>query len=457
MYDEHLFVAGNDSTGTAAITYASRINSHPVTERFDNFSFPESCASHPSRCRLLTYSSTSSNYTQLIFYVPLAELALGAMEFFYNGTTLAHVRSRSITVPRHVHRCNPISVVEVSGAFYLICISDRQKLMSCKVRNHVTVNEIWLDCSTPEFSVDVSLLSNFITYMGGRGPDLFFTYANAMCRKRLTSGFVELLTYLPLHYSYCRHLDYFNDSVPTIIGYCHNSNTNQIQVVYFDLTDHTFSEQRNASVVVSYHCPSPETFVEVAIHGAYASFRSRGVYKGSFNIIGNAVTFATCFEFENSTHFLYQDKHLGTFIKTNISSDLQTRVMQLSTERCWSPACEQPYVYDSKYILLLEQSNFHNWTLKLMNIQQDLNLNQVILTLNNTDPAQLVLITNFVVHRRDSMRDSTTTAAANPINYSNAKSAVIIGAPTSIGSLLLLVVVVPSLIFLVYYMYINQR
>ena len=369
------------------------------------------------------------------------------MEFSYNGTTLAHVGTRSVTVPR---RCNPISVVEVSGAFYLMCISDRQQLMSCKVRNNMTVKKIWLDCSMPEFNVDISLLSNFISYTGSRSPDLYFTYANSMYRKRLTSSFVEQLNSLSLHYSHCRHLDYFNDSVPTIIGYCHNSITNQIQVVYFDLTHHIFSEQRNASVVVRYHCPSPETFVEVAIHGAYANFRSRGVYKGSFNIIGNAVTFATCFEFENSTHFLYQDMDLGTFIKPNISSDLQTRILQVSKQGCGSPACEHPYVIDDKYVLLLlEQSNVHNWTLKLMNIQQD--FNRQILTLNSTNPAQLALIANFVTHK-----DSVTTAAASPVNYSNAKSAIVIGVSTTFVGFFVLVPVVLSLFVVLAYCT-NQR
>ena len=447
MLDEHLFIAGNDHTETAAITYASRLNPHPVTTRFDNFSFPDSCASHPSRCRLLKYvhPSTSNNYAMLFFYVPLTESALGVMQFSYDNTTLHHVKTRAVGMTQS--RCHPISVVEVSRTFYLICASDRQRIMSCEVRNAEDISNVWLSCSTPGFPIDVSRLSNFVVYSEFRHRDLYFTHYNGIYRTILTRGSVDLVSQLPSIYSHCRYLELINSlSTPLIACYCYlRSNVNQVQMVYFNLDTYTFIQQQQTSAVVRYDCPSPGTFVAVPNTGSFADFSHRNVYKGSFSITGDSMTFGRCFEFENSTHFIYQDKQRGTFIKPNISVNLQSRIVQLSNLPCHSAACEQPYVFNNQYILLLlENPNDPDWKLELLNISQD-----IILTLDVAHPAQLALISDFVTHRRPD--PPTTTASTPSVAETNSKSATVIGTTSTSGGLLGILLVLSAVIAIVYH------
>ena len=80
--------------------------------------------------------------------------------------------------------------------------------------------------------------------------------------------------------------------------------------------------------------------------------------------------FATCFEFDNATHFLYRNRHLGTFIKPNISVNLQSRVEQLLKGPCQSPACEQPLIFfESWFILLLNHTSPSQWTYEVKDLQ----------------------------------------------------------------------------------------
>ena len=440
-YDEHLFIAGNDSTGTASITYASRVNPHPITIRFENFSYPDSCAFHPSRCRNLTYlsSTTDDNHTQLIFYVPLTKSALGVMEFFYDGTTLSHVQTRTVNFPQ---QCNPISVINFFGALHLLCLGNSGQedfVMLCEVRNAMSVKDIWLSCSTPQhIPFNLSRLSNFVIY-GNRANDvyIYFTYENAMYAKVPLSGHVNFLTYLPRGYSYCRHLDFVNNSEPQIASYCY-TDTNQIQVVYFDLNGYSFSEQRNASHVVHYHCPSQQTFIGVAIVGAFASFWQGERYRGSFNIIGNSVSFARCFEFGGSIHFLYHDKQYGTFIKPHISKNLQATVEQLSLQSCVNPACEQPLIFDNRYILVqLENSKLRNWTLRLLDIERA--WNQYLLTFNSSSTSQLALISNFI-HVPMDLSPATTTKPG--VDKRKSTSAAIIGTSATFLTFFIVLIVI---------------
>ena len=438
MYDEHLFVAGNDSTGTAAITYASHFNPHPITKRFENFSFPDSCAIHPSRCRNLTYlsSTTSDNHTQLIFYVPLTKSALGIMEFIYDETGLSHVQTRAVSIGPQ--QCNPISVINFFETLQLLCLVHRGQqdlIMLCQVKNAKSVKDIWLSCTSPENSVNLSRLSNFLVY-GNRliTADIYFTYENAMYMKGLLRGPVEILQLLPRGYVYCRHIDFVNNSEPLIASYCY-TNANKIQLVYFNLNGHTFSEQSNASLVVSYHCPSPQTFIEVATVGAYASFWHGGRYKGSFYIIGNSVSFARCFEFGGSLHFLYHDERLGTFIKPHISRDLEAKVQQLSLQGCVNPACEQPLIFDNRYILV-QRENFslHNWTLQLVDIEQG--WNNSLVTFKSSSTSQLALISNF--ERVPMTTPPATTTTTNPAS----NSATVISTSVTFPTVLLIVIIV---------------
>ena len=446
MYDEHLFIAGNDSTGTAVITYASRFNPHPITKRFENFSFPDSCAFHPSRCRNLMYlsSTTSNNNTQLIFYVPLTKSALGIMEFVYDGIGLSHIQTRAVKIPQ---QCNPISVINFFGALRLLCLGQEDLIMLCEVRNAMSVNDIWLSCSSPEYAINLSRLSNFIVY-GNRPTNahIYFTYENAMYEKISSSGHVNFLASLPPGYTYCRHLDFVSNFNPLIASYCY-TNGKQIQVVYFDLNVYTFTEQSNASRVVSYHCPSPQAFVEVAIVGAFASFWQGGRSRGSFNIIGNSVSFARCFEFGDSLHFLYHDERLGTFIKPHISTSLRETVEQLSVQGCADPVCEQPLIFDNRYILV-QRENFsaHKWTLQLVDIERG--WNNSLLTFKTTSTSQLALISMFE-HVPVTTPPATTTKAVG--NNPTSNSATVIGTSVTfpITTLFLIIVVVPLLVYFI--------
>ena len=439
--NEHIFTAGNDTTGTAAITYASRLNNHrPVTYRFENYTFPESCSSHPSRCRSLIYSSTSTsdNYTRLIFYVPLAEKALGVMELAYDNRTLSHVVTRAVTTGL-TRRCSPISMVDISGTFYVICISDRQQLMSCEVRNSRNVSTLWLSCPMPEFHINLSRLSNFVLH-DARFKDLYFTHENFMCRKLITSNSVQYLAQLPSSYSHCWHLELLDRSEPIIAAYCNlRSDSNKIQSVYFNLNTQFFTEQMNATKYVRYDCPSQGTFVEVSIAGAYASYMQRDVYMGSFNIIGSTVTFAICFEFDNATHFLYRDRHLGTFIKPNISVNLQSRVEQLLKGPCQSPACEQPLVFKSQFILLLNQTSLSHaqWTFEVKDLQRG----TIIPNFSVSDPSQVALKSDFVAQL---IQDPPTTSAVPSDSRSNSKSVTITSTISASGVFVFLTIAVLS-------------
>ncbi len=455
-YDEHLFIAGNDSTGTASITYASRANPHPISIRFENFSYPDSCAFHPSRCRNLTYltSTTDDNNTRLIFYVPLTKSALGVMEFFYNGTALSHIQTRQVDFRQ---QCNPISVINFFGALHLLCLVTRGQedfIMLCEVRNAMSITEIRLSCLSPQniSPFELSYLSNFVIY-GNRAIDayIYFTYKNAMYAKVPSSGDVHFITYLPRGYSYCRHLDFVNSSTPQqlIASYCYNTNVNHIQVVYFDLNVDSFSEQRNASHVVRYHCPSQQTFIGVATVGESANFWQGERYRGSFKILGNSVSFGKCFEFGGSLHFLYHDEQLGTFIKPNVSKNLLAIVKQLSLQGCVNPACEQPLIFENRYILVqLRNSSLHNWTLQLVDIERG--WNQYLLNFKSSSTSQLALISDFMRVPVDAST-ATTSDVEEPMAKSN--SAAVIGTPATFFILLIVIVVTVATPLLIYQRY----
>ena len=456
-YDEHLFIAGNDSTGTASITYASRANPHPISIRFENFSYPDSCAFHPSRCRNLTYlmSTTDDNHTRLIFYVPLTKSALGVVEFFYNGTALSHKQTRTVDFPR---QCNPISVINFFGALRLLCLVNSGRgdfIMLCEVRNAMSVTDIRLSCLSPHHisPFELSHLSNFFVY-GNRAIDayIYFTYKNAMYAKVPSGGGVNFIANLPSGYSYCRHLDFVSSSTPQelIACYCYNTNTNQIQVVYFDLNTDSFLEQRNASQVVRYHCPSQQTFVGVATVGAFASFWQGESYRGSFHIIGNSVSFGRCFELGGSLHFLYKDEQLGTFIKPNISTNLLITVKQLSLQGCVNPACEQPMIFKNRYNILvqLKTSSLRDWTLRLVDMERG--WNQSILSFKSSSTSQLALISDLMRVPIDPSI-ATTPGVEEP----KSNSAAVISTSATVPTLLVITMVATPL--LVYYVYLKQR
>ena len=452
-YDEHLFIAGNDSTGTASITYASRFNPHPITIRFENFSYPDSCALHPSRCRNLTYltSTTDDNRTQLIFYVPLTKSALGVMEFVHNRTTLSHVQTRVVDVPE---QCSPISVITFFRTLHLLCLVDSRRIKLCEVGNTMSVKDVWLSCSPPQNipRFNLSRLSNFVVYGNGAfATYIYFTYENAMHAKVPSlDGHVNHLSFLPPGYTYCRHLNFVNSSTPLIASYCY-TDANQIQVVYFDLIAETFVEQSNASRVVSYHCPLSETFVEVAIGGAFASFWQGMKSRGSFNIIGHSVLFARCFEFRGSLHFLYNDERLGTFIKPHISRNLRETVEQLSLQGCVNPACEQPMIFENRYILV-QLTNFNSqnrkWTLKLVAIERG--WNNTLLTFTSSSTSQLALISNFEYVPMATPPETT----ANPDIVSN--SAPIIAILVPILTVVFVVIMVGAVLLLIF-CFVKQR
>ena len=443
-YDEHLFIAGNDSTGTASIMYASRFNPHPITIRFENFSYPDSCALHPSRCRNLTYltATTDDNRTQLIFYVPLMKSALGVMEFVHNRTTLSHVRTRVVYVPG---QCIPISLTNFFGTLHLLCLVNRRQesiIKLCEVRDAMSIMDVQLSCLPPLYSIispfDISRLSNFVVY-GNRANNayVYFTYQNAMHAKVPGDALVNILGYLPRGYSHCRHLDFVNNSEPQIASYCY-TNENQIQVVYFDLIGHFFSEQSNASGVVRYHCPPQQTYVGVATIGAFASFWQGKRYRGSFSIIGNSVSFARCFEFRGSLHFLYHDKQYGTFIKPHISENLQATVEQISIRSCVNPACEQPLILNNQYILVqLEDSNSHKWTLKLVDMEQGWNQN--FLTFTSSSASQLALISDFI---HVSMLDASIDPKPDDDSTSKSNSATVIGTSATLPTFFIVLLVI---------------
>ena len=400
----------------------------------------------------MTYlmSTTNDNHTQLIFYVPLTKSALGVMKFLYDGTTLFHVQTRTVNVSRP---CNPISVINVFGTLQLLCLfhnGQQDLIMLCEVRNSMSVEDITLSCLSPQYiPFNLSRLSNFVVY-GNRRIDahIYFTYENAMYAKNPSlGGHVNYLAPLPPRYTYCRHLEFVNSSIPLIASYCY-TNANQIQVVYFDLNGGTFSEQSNASHVVRYHCPSQQTFIGVATVGAFASFWQGERYRGSFNIIGNSVSFARCFKFGGSIHFLYHDKQYGTFIKPHISKNLQATVEQLSLQSCVNPACEQPLIFDNRYILVqLENSKLHNWTLRLVDIDQG--WNQYLLTFKSSSTSQLALISNFI-HVPTDLSPATTTKPG--VNKHKSNSAAVIGTSATFPTVLIVLVVItvaaPLLVYL---------
>ena len=306
-------------------------------------------------------------------------------------------------------RCDPIAVVEVSGKIRLIYVGDRQLLMSCEVQSRESVAQIGLDCTRPlsYFPLDnLSLLSNFVAYGINRHEFLYFTYGDAMYAIHPVSYSVQFLSELHPTFSHCRHLELVqNSAAPQIASYCYlASDTNQIQVAYFNLNSHSFVPvQSNGPNVVRYDCPSPGTVVEVSNNGAYASFRRDEILVGSFTIVGDSVTFAECFEYENVTHFVYQDRRLGTFIKPNISIDLQSDVKHLSTLVCHSPVCERLFVFDDKYVLFYgRKSGLEGWIVESIS-------GQSVAMLRGGDPSQFTLISDFAVRI-----DNPTTSTNSP-------------------------------------------
>ena len=371
------------------------------------------------------------------------------MEFVRNRTVLSHVQTRAVGVPE---RCIPISVINFFGALRLLClvnIGEEDYVKLCEVRNVMSVNDIWLSCSTTEYSVRLPRLSNFIVY-GNRAIDayIYFTYENVMYAKIPSSGGVTGLANLPRGYSHCRHLNFVNNSEPVIAGYCY-TNANKIQVVYFDLNMHSFVEQSNASRVVNYHCPLPETFVEVAIDGAFATFWQGTRSRGSFSIIGHSVLFARCFRFGGSLHFLYNDERLGTFVKPGISRNLRETVEQLSPQGCMNPACEQPLIFDNRYILMqLKNSNSQNWTLQLVDIEQG--WSSSLLTFSSSSTSQLALVSNF--EHVPSMA-TTPGTTADPDTDSN--PATIIATSVTVPTVVMVVIIVAMLPLIFYF--VKQR
>jgi hypothetical protein len=365
------------------------------------------------------------------------------MEFFHNGTALSHVQTRPVYFPR-AQQCNPISVINFFGVLHLLCLDNSGQedfIMLCEVRNAMSIMEIRLSCLSPQHIMspfELSRLSNFVVY-GNRAIDayIYFTYKNAMYAK-FPSGDVHFITYLPRGYSYCRHLDFVNSSTPQqlIASYCYNTNVNQIQVVYFDLNVDSFSEQRNASHVVHYHCPSQQAFIGVSTVGAFASFWQGESYRGSFQIFGNSVSFARCFEFGGSLHFLYHDEQLGTSIKPNISTNLRAPLKQLSLQGCVNPACEQPLIFENRYILVqLRNSSLRNWTLRLVDIERG--WYQYLLSFKSSSTSQLALISDSIHVPMDA---STTTTS--DVNEPKSNSAAVIGTSATLPTFFFMLIVI---------------
>ena len=440
-FDEYLFTAGNDSAGTASITYTSRLSPQPVTVPFHHFSFPSSCSSHPSRCRELMYSSSTNKYNQIVrFFVPLSGSSLGVTEFIHDGTKLSLGMNRTIALQG---RCSPIAVVKISGKIRLVCVGDRQRPMSCEVRNGESVDRFSIVCTPPlgYFPLsNLSLLSNFVAYGINRHEFLYFTYGDEMYAIHPVTYAVEPLSRLYPTFSHCRHLELVQNSAsPQIASYCYlASDSSQIQVAYFDLNSHSFvSVQSNGPNVVRYDCPSPGTVVEVSNNGAYASFWRGETLVGSFTIVGDSVKFAECFEYENVTHFVYQDRRLGTFIKPNISVDLQSDVKHLSTLVCHSPVCERLFVFDDKYVLFYgRKSGREGWIVESIS-------GQSVAMLRGGDPSQFTLISDFAVR----IDDPTTSTNSPPTSAEHRPRSVmphrlIIGSSAGSGGGLIAIIVI---------------
>ena len=401
VVNEHLFAAGNDSTGTAAITFMSRLDpSTPTINQFINYSFPYSCASHPTRCRVLTYLSyrdNSTNHTRLIFFIPLTgpdSASLGLMEFLHDSEMIwPNVTVRNIG-NRRIGQCDPVSVVRVPKiGIYMICACGGYSLVLCEVRNSNNVSSALLSCTEPhslnQLLNNSLLLSNFVVYIS-RPFDLYFVY-NSILYRMTHDGIIEHIAFLQTFH--CRYVHLAPVNTSFLIGHCYEQE--QVEAFYVNLDrPYYIPVSQGDTTIAHYHCPDPQQFVTISVFSqpptARASYQDRGVDKGRFNLNASQVIFAECFQSRNQTHFIYQDPGLGVFIKPNISIDLRSRLLQASDLRCHQDqTCKQPLIFSGQYLALTYNSmdDLHCQETTVFDLYRDLNRTLSLVTNSTTQVA----------------------------------------------------------------------
>lgn len=401
-------MAGNDSSGTAAITFASRLNPSgaPTINRFINYSFPHSCTSHPTRCRELTnmsYHENGTNLTRVIFYVPLmgpdSAAALGLMEFWHDGETISqNITTRIISVR---DQCDPVSVVRVPRrGVYLICARDEDfgSLMLCQVISRSNISTAWLRCTAPHslnqlqprLLANLSLLSNFIIDTS----DLYFVYNSVLYHMTLY-GIIEGISYFQTFHCHYVHLAPVNSSY--LIGHCYERD--QVEAFYFYLDTHQYIPISQGDVTIAnYHCPDPQQLVTINVSSqppiTQASYQDGGVDRGRFNLNASQVIFAKCYNSRNETHFIFQDSELGVFIKPNISIDLLSRLVRVSDLHCHDDQpCKQPLIFSDRYLVLTyNMADTRGLGMTVFDLYEDLN---ITLSLVSDSATQIAFFSKF--------------------------------------------------------------
>ncbi len=405
-------MAGNDSSGTAAITFTSRLNPSgaPTINRFINYSFPYSCTSHPTRCRELTYMSSrdnATNHTRMIFYIPLmgpdSAAALGLMEFWHDGEKiLQNITTRIIGL--NSGQCDPVSVMRIPNiGVYLICASDDLfgSLMLCQVGNRNNISTAELRCTEPHslnqpqsgLLANLALLSNFVIDTSGLHFDLYFVYKNILYHRNRYGTIEGILNFQTFH---CHHIHLAPVNRSFLIGHCYKDD--RVEAFYFNLDTYQYVIISRGDVTIAhYHCPDPQQFITISVSSqsrvTRASYQDGGVNRGSFNIMNaSQVIFAKCFTSRNQTHFIYQDSELGVFIKPNISVDLLSSLVRVSDLH--DQPCKQPLIFNNRYLVLTYNvDNTHGQEIEVFDLYED--LNRTSLTLVSDSASQIAFFPEF--------------------------------------------------------------
>lgn len=467
VQNEHLFTAGNDSSGTATITFASRLNSSgapTLINRFINHSFPLSCTSHPTRCRELMNVSrheNGTNLTRVIFYVPLigpnSAAALGLMEFWHDGETISrNITTRIISVG---DQCDPVSVVRVPRrGVYLICASDEDSgsLRLCQVINRDNVSTARLSCTAPHslyqlqsrLLANLSQLSNFIIY--SKYFDLYFVY-NGVLYHMTRDGAIEGIAN-NLRTLHCRYVHLARVNGSYLIGHCYERD--QVEAFYFYLDIHRYIpiSQGDVTTIANYHCPDPQQLVRINVssqsHVTRASYQDGDVDRGRFNLNASRVIFAECFNSRNETHFIYQDSELGVFIKPNISVGLRSRLVRVSELHCHDDQpCKQPLIFNDRYLVLTYDNmpNTRGLGMIVFDLYEDLN---ITLSLASDSATQIVFFSKFT-KRVLVPRNEIQTTDIPPMKISDVGIIIAVCVAIFLAGVIFLVVVVVVVVCLI--------